>query len=150
MIYRIAARGILECDDKILFIEYRDTAGIFYALPGGEQLPGESLGASLIREYKEETDLDIDPLEIVLINEFIDKNSTVELWKDGIHQVEIIFRCKLKDSNQNHTIGTKPDNDMLGLKWIHKSEFKHFRIYPSDNFDKFLEDKKLCYSFTER
>ena len=70
MKYRVTPRGVLEKDNKILFIEYKDSNGLFYSLPGGNQKIGEDLKAGLKREFKEETGLDIESHEVLFVREF--------------------------------------------------------------------------------
>lgn len=55
--------GILTCDGKILLLKrhpYDRTLPNFYCLPGGKVDENESLETALIREVKEETNIDID------------------------------------------------------------------------------------------
>lgn len=148
MKYRIAAKGILEKDNKILFIQYSDTKGIYYALPGGKHETGESLSDTVIREFKEETSLDVRTEKIVMIREFISRNPDVEIWAGGIHQVETIFTCSLLDEKQEHVIGSVPDGGMLGLQWIDKNDFKNHRIYPTNELVEILEKNETAYLFT--
>lgn len=71
MKFRVTPRGVLLNDNKILFREYEDSAGIFYSLPGGNQIAGENLEKALKQEYREETGLEIDSQEVLFVREFI-------------------------------------------------------------------------------
>ena len=145
MKHRISPRGILEKDGKILFIEYKDSQGIFYSLPGGSQNTGEDLRTSLHREFKEETDLDIESHEIILVREFMLTTSDFELWKDGIHQIEIIFKCSLVNADQVPGAGSHLDIGMTGFKWLTKEEIKSLRVYPTKDLIEIIENNKLTY-----
>lgn len=149
MLYRIAAKGILEQDNKILFIQYSDTKGIYYSLPGGKHETGESLSDTVVREFKEETDLDVRTEKIVMVKEFISHEPDVEIWAGGIHQVETIFTCTLLDCSQKIGVPSVPDGGMLGLKWIDKKDFKNFRLYPTQDLPEILEKKNVTYLFTD-
>ncbi len=148
MKYNISSRGILERDDEILFIEYEDTIGKYYSLPGGTQDKGESLTSTVIREFKEETLLDIKVKEFFMLREFILEKSDIKTWEEGIHQVEAIFICEIIDKNQEDGIGLIPDGGMLGLKWINKKDFKNYRLYPTQNLPELLEKRNISYMFT--
>ncbi|MEP7145403.1 MAG: NUDIX domain-containing protein [bacterium] len=147
MKHNISARGILERNNKILFAEYKDTRGILYALPGGSQNTGEDLRSTLKREFKEETNLDIESHEVVIVREFIIDSSEFDVWKNGIHQVEIIFRCTQKNKEQAAVPGELQDQGMLGIRWISNEEMKFLRIYPANNLYDILKSKEITYLF---
>ncbi|MDZ4710968.1 MAG: NUDIX domain-containing protein [bacterium] len=147
MRHNISSRGILEKDGKILFIEYIDSQGILYALPGGSQEAGEDLRSTAAREFKEETDLDITTHEVMLVREFIISKSEFDQWKNGIHQVEIIFRCSQNKKDQEAKLGLICDGGMYNIKWIPKDEIKNYRIYPSRDLVKIIEEKSITYLF---
>ncbi len=147
MKHNISPRGYLEKDDKVLFIEYTDSKGSFYALPGGSQKTGEDLRSALKREFKEETNLDIESHEVLLVREFILDSSEFLVWKDGIHQVEIIFRCTQKNKEQNAETGSVPDYGMNGIIWIKKDEIKEHMVYPSKDLINLIDNKDLTYLF---
>lgn len=148
MKYNVSARGVLEKNNEILFVVYKDSRGVIYALPGGSQNVNEDLISTLKREFKEETSLDVEPEDIVLVREFILETSEFELWRNGIHQVEIIFRCKQKYINQEAFAGTIPDYGMNDLKWISLNEMKDLRIYPTKELNKILNGKGITYLFS--
>ena len=148
MTYNISARGVLEKGSEILFIEYEDSIGKYYSLPGGTQDIGESLANAVVREFREETLLDVTINELIMVREFILKESEIKTWEAGIHQVEAIFLCSLTDENQEYGIGLVPDGGMLGLKWIDKKDFKNFRLYPTHDLPEILEKKNVSYLFT--
>jgi ADP-ribose pyrophosphatase YjhB (NUDIX family) len=148
MKYNISARGILEKDNKILFIEYQDSIGKYYALPGGSQEKGESLSSTVIREFKEETLLDVEIKKLFMVREFILETSSIPTWENGIHQVEAIFLCGFVNEKQEHGIGSIPDGGMLGLKWIDKKDFKNYRLYPTQDLPEILEKGDVPYLFT--
>lgn len=148
MIHRISPRGVLRIENKILFIEYKDSKGIFYSLPGGSQAIGEDLRSALKREFKEETNLDIESHEILMVREFFLNTSENFEYKKGIHQLEIIFRCSLTDNTQTAVTGVIPDYGMIGIKWIHKDEIKDQTIYPSKDIFEIIEGRVPAYLFS--
>jgi ADP-ribose pyrophosphatase YjhB (NUDIX family) len=148
MKYRIAAKGVLERNNKILLIEYSDSSGIYYSLPGGKHELGESLSDTVVREFKEETSYDVVTGRIVMVREFIVAKPDVESWKGGIHQIETIFTCNLVNENQEEGIPTISDADMLGIKWIDKNDLINYRVYPTNELAEILQRKNITYIFT--
>ena len=147
MKHNISPRGYLEKVDKVLFIEYEDSKGTFYTLPGGSQKTGEDLRSALRREFKEETNLDIESHEILLVREFILEKSESLVWKNGIHQIEIIFRCSLKNEEQTAVTGSVPDNGMKGIIWINKKQIKDLMVYPSKDLINVIGNNEITYLF---
>jgi len=148
MRHQIVARGVLQKDNKILFVEYNDESGQHFALPGGAQEIGESLAETVVREFKEETTLDVKVNELLMIREFILTKSETKSWENGIHQVEAIFHCGFVDTNQKEKIGDVPDHAMLGFKWLDKNELGNYRVYPTKDLAEILEKKNVSYLFT--
>lgn len=147
MTYRVSARGLLLKDDEILFVEYVSSKGSIYALPGGGQQTGKSLKETLKREFKEETNLDIEPREVIIVREFMLDTSEFEQWKNGIHQVEIIFRCFQSDPGAIASAGSKMDVSMKGIKWIHLDDICKYTVYPRPDLKTILEKGNITYLF---
>ena len=56
---RKAVRTFLIKDDKIVVIKYKNQNNGFYDIPGGKIESNENSAAASIREFKEETGIDI-------------------------------------------------------------------------------------------
>lgn len=69
---------------KILMVHYR---GGRWSLPGGAVERGETLEQAVIREVKEETNLTIEPGEVVAVNEAI-------FEEKGNHALFITFEAR--------------------------------------------------------
>ncbi len=149
MKYRVSAKGLLYKDGKVLFIEYSDSRGLYYALPGGGQDIGEGLKETVSREFKEETDLDVAVQEMLMVREFIMDKPDIKGWEDGIHQVEVIFRCIQVDENQIVGAGHNPDRGSSGFKWIAPADFDGKRIYPTPQISEVIENKQPIYLFSK-
>ena len=149
MVHRVSAKGLLLKDNKVLFIEYSDTRGLYYALPGGGQDKGEGLKETVMREFKEETDLDVVVGDMIMVREFIMEESDIAGWEDGIHQVEVIFRCTQIDEHQQEGAGSNPDNGSLGFKWIGPADFDSYRIYPTPRISEVLNSNIPIYLFSK-
>jgi len=136
MKHNISSRGILLKDETDKY-----TNRIFYSLPGGGQEVGETLKDTVIREFKEEISLDIEVSELAFVREFVYDNPDFEGWKGGIHQVEIVFFCHLRDAQQEEKIGEKPDTSMLNFKWIPLADFEQYKLYPETGLRELIEQR---------
>ena len=84
-IHRISAAAIIIKDNKILLVRYHDQLGAggetILVGPGGRVNEDEGLSNAVIREVKEETDLDIVPVKILCVEDFYTRrHRTVKVW----------------------------------------------------------------------
>lgn len=86
---RVRVCGILIEEEKVLLLKH-DTigpAGYLWSPPGGGVEFGESLHETLIKEFKEETNLSITVGEYLFTNEFIgEKHHAIELFFQVHHK----------------------------------------------------------------
>lgn len=88
-IFRVAVRGIIFVDGKLLMIE-DDFDEV--KLPGGGMEPGEDDHQALLREVKEETGYDVIPESIRPFGEIEEKRLSVRepmIW----HQINRLYFC---------------------------------------------------------
>lgn len=85
---RVRICGICIKDDKILLIHHKGVGekGSLWAPPGGGLDFGEAAEQTLVREYKEETGLDIVVREFLFTNEFL---------APPLHSIELFFRIEV-------------------------------------------------------
>lgn len=136
---RMAARVLVLEKGKILFSKCKDENGIFYTLPGGGIKKTELAKKTAFRECLEETGYSVTVGELVLTKEFIKKISAVPAWKDGIHQIELIFKCTI-DTSIPKQEATNQDIYQISLEWISLSDLKNHRIYPTNDLVEYLKD----------
>ena len=88
---RIRVAGIVIQENSILLIQHIKNEKKYWLVPGGGVDWGESLEDALIREYKEETNLDIEVKEFLFFSEAIspDKNK---------HVINLYFLVKIKNN----------------------------------------------------
>jgi len=148
MTYRVSARGLLIENDAVLFIEYRSKDNeIYYSLPGGGQDTNIDLAQTLRNEFLEEVGLEICVGDVLLVREFIISNPKEEIWKNGVHQLEIIFDCKRLSSTA--AIRTsKPDFGMIGTKWIPIDKLKNYKVYPTTDLIDIIKNRNIHYFLT--
>ncbi len=84
---RVRVCGILIENDKILLVNHQGltSSNQFWSPPGGGIEFGESAVQCLVREFTEETDLIIEVVKFLFVNEFI---STT------LHAIELFFEVK--------------------------------------------------------
>ena len=115
--YRVG--GVLIKDNKILLTKGGDD----YSLPGGHSQIGETSQETIIREFKEETGLDVEPLNVI---------STYEnFWKWGdkdCHQLCIFYKLKMIDETQK--LVPNPDTNDTKFIWLELEELENINLYP--------------------
>jgi ADP-ribose pyrophosphatase YjhB (NUDIX family) len=84
----ITARACIIHQDKLLLVS---NDGSYWYLPGGHQVPGESLAETVVREVYEETGFTVKCEDILTCSEFVD----TEL---NTHKVELFFKATIVHS----------------------------------------------------
>jgi ADP-ribose pyrophosphatase YjhB (NUDIX family) len=83
-------------DGERVLLQRRDDNGR-WGLPGGGVDPGESVHAAIVREVREETGLEVEPLRVIGV--YSDPaNHQVITYPDGnvIHYVSTVFECTVR------------------------------------------------------
>lgn len=115
--YRVG--GVLIKDNKILLTKGGDD----YSLPGGHSQIGETSQETIVREFKEETGLDVEPLNAI---------STYEnFWKwdnKDCHQLCIYYKLKMADETQK--LVPNPDTKGIEYVWLELEKLKSINLYP--------------------
>ena len=115
--YRVG--GALIMNNKILLTK----GGEDYSLPGGHAQIGETSCETIIREFKEETGFDVEPINVI---------STFEnYWNwdnKRCHQLCIFYRLKIKGENQE--LIPNPDDKRIKFVWISLNDLANIKLYP--------------------
>lgn len=80
---------IVNKEGKILIGKRKNSCAPFYSIPGGHLELGETFEDGIIREVKEETDLDIKNPEVMAIT-----NNLETYRNEGVHYISIILLAK--------------------------------------------------------
>ncbi len=142
---RLRVCGLCWKEDSLLMVNHGLlTKGDFWALPGGGIEFGQSAPDALIREFKEETSIDITTGKLLFICEFL---------KPPLHAVELFFETFYEGGLP--TIGTDPENtpDTQIIKEVGYLGFSTIMSIPVDErhgifrFVKTSEDLKKLTGF---
>ena len=89
-----------------------------WSLPGGLVELGEDLAEAARRELKEETGLDVEPLEILTVFD--------RIFREGrrvrYHFVIVDFACRLKGGR------LAPASDVLDARWVRREDLPDYRL----------------------
>lgn len=125
--YRVG--GVLIKDNKILLTKDGDD----YSLPGGHSQIGEISQETIIREFKEEAGLDVEPLNVISTYENFWK------WDDkNCHQLCIYYRLKMV--NETQKLVPNPDTNDTKFIWLELEELKNINLYPIGISDQILNN----------
>jgi 8-oxo-dGTP diphosphatase len=128
---RIRVCGILEKNGKYLLVNHSklNDDNIFWNFPGGGVDKNESLENTLIREFKEETNLDIKISKFLFINQMINSS---------LHSIELYFEVH-SDNFENKT-GFDPEiNIITETKWMAN---EHIMNLPANHKPTFFSNLK--------
>jgi ADP-ribose pyrophosphatase YjhB (NUDIX family) len=109
---RPGVAAVIFDDDRVL-LQRRDDTGR-WGLPGGGVEPGESVRQAVIREVREETGLEVEPIR--LIGVYSDPiHHQVVTYPDGnvIHYVSTVFECVVQGG------ALACGEESLALDWFH-------------------------------
>ena len=114
----LTVRGVVRQEDKILILRRHPKSRNNphkYELPGGKVDPGEFFDMALVREFKEETNLDvkIDSLFEVVQDEFISRRTN-----QPISTVQLMMNLEIMDGEVQ--ISSEHDE----YKWVSIEELK--------------------------
>lgn len=89
-----------------------------WSLPGGLVELGEELADAARRELKEETGLDVEPLEILTIFDRIFRHG----GRVRYHFVIVDFACRLKGGR------LAPASDVLDARWVRRQDIPKYNL----------------------
>lgn len=109
-------------DERILVVKRgKDPGAGTWAFPGGRLELGETLAEAAVREAREETNLQVDPGEVLAVMDFIETD------EEG----EVRFHYVLIDVSAERVGGTlRPGDDSVDARWIGLEEIDELPMAP--------------------
>jgi ADP-ribose pyrophosphatase YjhB (NUDIX family) len=106
--------------DSILLVERgRQPLKGFWSLPGGVLELGEQLGDAIVREVKEETGLDVQPVSVVEIFERIMRDKE---GKPEYHYVLVDYMCKVTGGE------LAAGDDSSKVEWVKRKDLAALKL----------------------
>ncbi|MCL1911493.1 MAG: NUDIX domain-containing protein [Leptospirales bacterium] len=119
---RVRVGGIVSQDGRILLIAHRKNGDIYWLLPGGGVLFGESLKDALKREFMEELNIDISVGDMAFLSDSIAPSGER-------HIVNICFQCSYISGDY----ATGKDARLHGFGFFDADEIASLKIHPPIN-----------------
>lgn len=118
-------------DDVLIEIS---TTGRNSVIPGGRVKINERSSTSLVREIKEEMDIEIDEQRLV------QKNSFENFFAYGdlpIHEIYFLYEYKVTEQEFEvfNNLGINKDNQTTYFKFISKYDLEKYNVLPLDLYD---------------
>ena len=130
MSIRSTAKALIIHNGKALLNKCRDVNnGEYYALPGGGQNKYETLHEALVRECKEETGYEVNPIKLIGVCEAICMHEEFrEKLPEYAHKMFHIFLCGL--ANDSVETPTETDSMQVGTEWVDVDTLHTVRLFP--------------------
>lgn len=134
---RMRVAGILIEDNKILLIQHHKNNKKYWLIPGGGNDWGETTKEALIREYKEETNMDIE------VDEFLFFSETISPDKKR-HVLNLFYKI-YRNNKDDSIIKLGEEAVLTDLKFVTKEELETMTIYPNikENLLKLMNNEKI-------
>lgn len=140
MSQRISAAAIVLHHNKILLVRYRKSDGsTFLAGPGGGVMDEESLMQAVVREVREETELEIRPHKILFTENFLTSaHRMTKIW----------FLCSFVSGTVRPT-SLATEEGIVDAGWYSTEQLAHEVVYPTllkeKEWSAFLNDTWQAY-----
>lgn len=122
---RVRVCGLYQEGDRLLMVRHRGlgSTGTFWSPPGGGVEFGETVPGALIREFKEETGLDVEVVDLLFVNEFI---------QPPLHALELFFKVTVTGGLLRQGIDPEMSADAQLIDDVRLMTFGEIKDRPSE------------------
>ncbi len=115
----VGVGGVVIKGDRVLLVR-RGSEPLKgeWSIPGGTLELGEELAAAARRELKEETGLEVEPLEVLGVFDRIIRDGR----KIRYHYVIVDYACRLKGGK------LAPASDVLDARWVRRENLSQYHL----------------------
>ena len=119
----VGVGGVVVHENRVLLVQ-RGTEPLKgqWSIPGGLIDVGETLREAVMREVREETGLDVEPVELVELLDRIHR----EDGRVRFHYVIADYLCRVVGG----TLGAASDAE--AVRWVERAEWNSYSAHPSD------------------
>ncbi len=115
----VGAGGVVIHRGRVLLVlRAREPLKGRWSIPGGLVEVGEELRAAVKRELKEETGLEVEPLDLIEVFDRIQREGR----RVRYHFVIVDFLCRLKSGK------LRPDSDVLDARWVPRQDLGRYDL----------------------
>ncbi|SFS74727.1 NUDIX domain-containing protein [Paenibacillus sp. BC26] len=126
---RVRPTALIIQNHHVLLIEYSEHDRLHYNLPGGGAEPGESVTETLVRELREEANVEIDIGPIAFVYEFAPHRQSGE-YNSETPCLHLIFDCAIQEGSVPG-LPDSPDPMQVGVRWVSLQELESVTLYPN-------------------
>ena len=126
---RVGVGGVVVNNGRVLLIRRgQQPLKGRWSLPGGLVEVGETLIEALRRELKEETGLDVEPVQILGIFEriLLGRRSSLGRRRVRYHYVLVDYVCRLRRSRRPPKL--RPATDVTAACWVRPEQLRDYQV----------------------
>jgi ADP-ribose pyrophosphatase YjhB (NUDIX family) len=109
---------VIDRDRALLIRRGKEPLKGEWSIPGGMLELGEELAAGVRRELKEETGLDVEPLECILVFDRVSHDG----GRVKYHYVIIDYLCRKKRGR------VRPASDVVDARWVRRDDLPQYHL----------------------
>lgn len=115
----VGVGGVVVHRNRVLLIRRRgEPLKGEWSIPGGVLELGEELAEGVRRELKEETGLEVEPLEVLVVFDRIMREGR----RVRFHFVIVDYACRLKRGR------LEPASDVLDARWVRREDLPQYKL----------------------